>query len=67
MENNLKYIAIKLNGLNHYLWFETRHYFYEKDVFVGLNGWGKGGCRTNVKCNKNEINSYIYSDSLQYR
>jgi hypothetical protein len=34
-----KYIAIKLKGMNHYIWFETNKTSTETGVFIG-----KGGC-----------------------
>jgi hypothetical protein len=61
-----KYVAIKPKGLNRYIWFKTENVSCESDVFLGQNGWGKNGALTNIKCNTNEIESYIYSDELQY-
>ena len=61
-----KYVAIKPNGFNYYIWFETEKVIHDLGCFVGRDGWGKGGALTNIKCNANEIDSYIYSDVLQY-
>lgn len=61
-----KYTAIKLKGFNYYVWFETEKTINELSVFIGKEGWGKGGTLTNIKCSSNQIESYIYSDELQY-
>ena len=61
-----KYVAIKLKGFNYYIWFETKKVIYDSNCFIGKSGWGKGGAFTNIKCSSSEIDSYIYSDELQY-
>jgi hypothetical protein len=68
MEDKLlkKYIGIKPKGFNHYIWFETEKTINDLGVFIGEGGWGKNGAFTNIKCYSSEIDSYIYSDSLQY-
>lgn len=66
MENKTKYIAIKPKGLDHYLWFETENVIQELGCFLGNKGWGKDGAFTEIKCKAEEIDSFIYSDELQY-
>lgn len=44
-----KYIAIKINHLNHWLWFETEKISDDGDTFKGWDGWG---C---IRCNTTEI------------
>ena len=61
-----KYIAIKVSGMNHYLWFETEKVTEENNVFVGKQGWGKGGAFTEIEVNVSEIVSRIQSDTPQY-
>ncbi len=61
-----KYIAIKPKGFKSYIWFETEKVVEAYGCFIGKSGWGDGGALTNIKCNANEIDSYIYSDTLQY-
>ncbi|MGB4776423.1 MAG: hypothetical protein WBP45_14700 [Daejeonella sp.] len=63
---NRKYIAIKPKGLNHYLWFEQEKVITEFGCFIGQSGWGEGGAFTNIKCKIDQIESFIYSDQLQY-
>lgn len=61
-----KYIAVKPTGFDYYIWFETEKVIQELGCFIGKEGWGKGGVLTNIKCNGSEIDSFIYSDALQY-
>lgn len=61
-----KYIAVKPKGFNYYIWFITEQVECDSGFFIGQNGWGKNGSNTSIKCNENEIVSYIYSDELQY-
>lgn len=61
-----KYIAVKPKGFKYYLWFETEKTTNELDIFIGKEGWGKGGALTNIKCSATEIKSFIYSDILMY-
>ena len=62
----LKYRAIILKGFNHYLWFEEEKITEINGIFIGSNGWGKGGTLTSIKCYSKEIQSEIFSDELQY-
>ena len=61
-----RYIAIKLTGLDHWLWFEEEKTSEEKGVFIGKTGWGKGGAFTEIEVNSDEIIGRINSDTLQY-
>ena len=62
-----EYIAIKVKGLNYYLWFKTKEITFENGRFSGTGGWGDSGTYTNIECDTCEIISIIYSDSPQYR
>ncbi len=61
-----KYVAIKPKGFAYYIWFKTENVIYDLGCFIGKDGWGKDGALTNIKCSGTEIDSYIYSDELQY-
>lgn len=62
-----KYIAVKPKGFLHYIWFKIEEVTCGAGCFIGKNGWGEGGADTSIKCKESEIESYIYSDTLQYR
>ena len=64
IERKQKYIGIKLNGMSHWLWFETKETYSEGGNFVGSNGWGKNGSLTNIVVKEHEINGVIYSDTF---
>lgn len=61
-----KYVAIKPIGFRYYIWFETEKVIEDLGCFIGKGGWGKRGADTNIKCKSSEIDSYIYSNELQY-
>ncbi len=63
---NGKYIAIKLKSFDYYLWFKKENVTQYLGAFIGKDGWGKNGAYTNIKCSSSEIDSFIYSDELQY-
>jgi hypothetical protein len=63
---NRKYIAVKPKGFDYYIWFEQEKVIQDLVYFIGRNGWGKNGAFTNLKCRSSEIESFIYSDELQY-
>jgi hypothetical protein len=63
----MEYIAIKVKGLNHWLWFEVEKVKREYGTFVGKGGWGKDGGNTDITVNENEITGEMHSDTLQYR
>lgn len=63
-----KYIAIKLAGLSHYIWFDRKQGVTSDGVrFHGRGGWGKEGASTHVDCLISDITSIIYSNELKYR
>lgn len=61
-----EFIAIKPKGFRYYIWFYQSKVTSENGVFIGKGGWGKGGANTNIQCRDTEIESTIYSDTLQY-
>ncbi len=61
-----EYIAIKVKGMNHYIWFKTSKITVESGRFKGVDGWGSSGTLTHIECDYCEITSIIYSDSPQY-
>ena len=61
----MKYIAIKLKGLDHWLWFEKSKTVNHLGVFCGSEGWGKRGALTTIKVATNQIVGEIKSDELQ--
>jgi len=63
---NFKYVAIKPKGLSHYIWFEQKKRNSELGCFFGDGGWGKDGVLTNINCRLEEIDGFIYSDTIQY-
>lgn len=63
----MKYIAIKVRGLNYWLWFEADKTKLEDGEFFGEYGWGKDGAKTSISVSSFEITGKIYSDELQYR
>ncbi len=63
---DLKYIAIKVKGLNHWLWFEQEKVIEMNGTFEGTDGWGAGGNLTSIKISNCEITGRIYSQALQY-
>ncbi len=64
----MKYIAIKVSGINHWFWFEnekvSRHNI--KGTFIGKDGWGRGGALTNLEIPESQIEGEIESEDLQY-
>ena len=61
-----EYIAIRIKGYNHFIWFKTKNTLDQNGVFIGQDGWGKNGAYTNVKCRSEEITSYIHSKELNF-
>lgn len=61
-----KYIAIKVRGLDVWFWFEKTKVIRKEGMFVGTEGWGKGGACTNIKINDCFIDGELQSESLQY-
>ena len=62
----MKYIAIKIKGLNHWLWFEQQKVKDDGIKFEGKDGWGKNGEYICIETDKSTIEGYIYSHTLQY-
>lgn len=65
-ELNRTYVAMKPKGFSYYIWFETEKVLIAQGCIIAREGWGKSGAYTNIKCREEEIESYIYSDELQY-
>ena len=61
-----KYIAIKVDGLNHWLWFKSEEVTEKDSRFIGLSGWGEDGNYTEIDIDANEIIGRIHSDCAQY-
>ena len=61
-----KYIAVKLIGFEHLLWFERSKTTEVGGTFVGREGWGEAGAFTNLECSIQAIEARIESDALQY-
>ncbi len=61
-----KYIAIKVVGIDHYIWFEKTKTKIKNGYFIGVGGWGKNGAYTDIKVKTKDIVSEIESASLQY-
>jgi len=62
----MKYIAIKVKGFDHYIWFELSNTSREDGNFLGIQGWGKNGAFTEISVPVSEIISEIKSSELQY-
>jgi hypothetical protein len=61
-----KFIAIKVQGINHWIWFALSNVTKENNRFIGKSGWGKGGAFTEIEVSENKIEGVIHSDELQY-
>jgi len=61
-----KYIAIKVKGLENWLWFETKEVTEKKGRFIGLSGWGELGMYTEIDTDNSQIIGRIHSDFPQY-
>lgn len=62
----MKYIAIKLKGLNHWIWFKAEKVKEEAGQFKGHEGWGKDGALTSIDVSNENIEGRILCDELQY-
>ena len=62
----MKYLAIKVEGIQHWIWFKKGHAKVENGKFTGKNGRGKGGAATDIKIDECRIIGRIESDALQY-
>ena len=61
-----KYIALKVEGIEHWLWFDKKYVQEENGEITAKNGWGKGGAFTNLSCKVRYVTGRIESESLQY-
>ena len=66
MRRDTKYIAIKVKGFDHWIWFENQAVQEKDGMFNGSDGWGKGGAETSIEVPTSEIVARIYSNELQY-
>jgi len=62
----MKYIAIKVSGLNHWVWFKAENVKEEVGRFKGNEGWGKRGALTSIDVDGEDIRGRLLSDELQY-
>jgi len=62
----VKYLAVKLKGLNHFVWFERQKTKQAQGQFAGQGGWGARGVATNIQCQVSAVEAWIYSEELQY-
>jgi len=61
-----KYIAIKVKGYDHWLWFEKPNVRYVGGKFIGEKGWGKHGTYIDVNISESDITSKIESTGLSF-
>lgn len=65
----MKYIAIKVKGLDFWLWFENdpEHYSNEQGKITGIKGWGRNGNYIeSFSCDSSEVVAAMYSEALSY-
>ena len=67
MNKKLEYTAIKPMHLPYYIWFKTANITDDGINFKGIDGWGKDGALISIEIKTYNIESYIYSDTPQYR
>lgn len=65
MEQGSKYIAIKLVGLNYYIWFERENTQEKDGVFRGADGWGRNKDEIDVEIQSTQIEGRLYSNTPQ--
>jgi len=61
-----EYLAVRVAGLGHFLWFQRAQVTEADGYFCGLNGWGPDGARTQLLCAVVDIEARIDSDALPY-
>lgn len=66
MNTDTKYLAVKIQGIQHWLWFERAKTVRAAGQFSGHDGWGKGGTPTEIITDEKLIEAEIASDQLQY-
>lgn len=62
----MDYIAVKVKGLDFFIWFESKKVTIENGIFIGTSGLGKDRHNTNLECSQFEIIATIYSSGLQF-
>jgi len=62
----MKYIGIKIKGLDHWLWFEKSKVSEASLYFCATEGWGKDGEVTSIGVDTNLIEGRITSNALQF-
>lgn len=63
----MKYVAIKVEGIPHWMWFKKEKTTHEGGVFTGKDGWGKGGAQTTItNLDAKLIIGRMESTDLQY-
>jgi hypothetical protein len=65
LENQKEFIAIKVEGIDHWLWFEKKDVEINGQSFSGKRGWGKNRTITDIETSTDQITSVIYSDNIQ--
>lgn len=66
-KSETKYVAFKVKGLHHWLWFDRSKVNEEDGRVIGKGGWGQGGEFTEIDVSSDEITGRINSNGLQYR
>lgn len=61
-----KYVAIKVAGLDFWLWFATEHVKEDSGKFIGNEGWGVRGALSCCGVNFDQIEGRLYSEELVY-
>ena len=61
-----KYIAVKVEGIAHWFWFEAENVDEVPGDFEGRDGWGLGGAHTHLAVATRHIVGRIESSELQY-
>ena len=61
-----KYIAIKVEGICHWFWFESVKVTRKDYKFIGKEGWGHGGAMTEIEIKEDKIEGELCSEALQY-
>ena len=62
----MKYLAVKLKDFSYWIWFEIEKVERVEGRFVGTEGWGRGGTRTDLDIKESLIDGEMKSNELQY-
>ena len=62
----MKYTAVKLKNLPHWVWFKTENLTTEAGRLVGKTGWGLEGALTDIDVDADLEEGRITSEELQY-